>query len=170
MRLLRDTEIQALLQEPKMLPKNWQSLFQLKEKSNFQHAEREFEITGQNGGKFRVILRQNKINVFDFSIILMFEDEDRQEYRLLRYNGKHPSEHTNNWEKHHGHPDCKFSPAFHIHRATERYQEDGYAIDGYAEVTHDYYDFKSALDCFLKDNNFQMPQEPQGTLFGGELL
>lgn len=95
----------------------------------------------------------------------MFLDKDGIEYRLRRYNGKHPSEHTNKWEKEHGYPDHTFSPAFHIHQATERYQEFGYPIDGFAERTTSYYDFHSALDRFIKDNNFKPPEIPQLSLF-----
>ena len=32
----------------------------------------------------------------------------------------------------------------------ERYQEAGYAIDGYAEPTKEYVDFKSAVDEFAR--------------------
>lgn len=165
MRILREPEIAALLSEPKPLPENWQNRFRLKEKSGFQHEERSIEVSGQGGNVFRVILRQNRMNTFDFSIILMFRDKDGKEYRLLRYNGRHPSEHTNKWEKEQGQPAHTFSLAFHIHRATERYQEAGYPIDGFAEMTTGYYDFHSALDRFFKDNNFRRPEELQLSLF-----
>jgi len=171
MRILRDPEIATLLSEPKLLPENWQSQFRLKDKSDFQHEERSIEVSGQGGNVFRVILRRNQINTFDFSIILMFRDKDGKEYRLLRYNGRHPSEHTNKLEKEQGQRAHTFGPAFHIHRATERYQEAGYPIDGFAEVTKTYHDFHSALDRFLKDNNFRRPEGPQRSLFkGGEFL
>ncbi len=165
MRILKDDEIAKLLGETKILPNNWQSQFQLKDKSNFQHHERSIEVKGIEDNSFLVILRQNKINIFDFSIILMFQDKDGKEYRLIRYNGKHPSEHTNKWEKEQGEADYKFDPAFHIHRATERYQEAGYPIDGFAEVTTKYSDFHSALNRFLKDNNFKKAESPQMELF-----
>lgn len=165
MRILRDTEIAALISEPKPLPENWPSHFRVKEKSRYQYEEQSVEITGTNGNVFRVILRRNRINIFDFSIILMFRDKDGKEYRLLRYNGKHPSEHTNKWEKEHGHLNHTFSPVFHIHRATERYQESGYPIDGFAARTTAYYDFHSALDRFLKDSNLLPPKGPQLSLF-----
>lgn len=167
MRILRDKEIEELLKEPKILPDNWQSQFRLKDKSNFQHQECSIEIKGDKVSSFRVIIRRNKINSFDFSIILIYQDKEGKEYRLLRYNGKHPSEHTNKWEEGQGQQNCKFAPSFHIHRATERYQEAGYSIDGYAEVTTTYQDFRSALNCFLKDNNFIKPKNEQSELFGG---
>jgi hypothetical protein len=167
MRILRDKEIDALLKEPKILPYNWQSQLQLKDKNNFQHQERSIEVKGDNGNSFKVIIRRNKINPFDFSIILVYRDKDGKEYRLLRYNGKHPSEHTNKWEEEQGQPNSKFGPSFHIHKATERYQEAGYSIDGYAEVVTTYQDFRSALNSFLKDNNFRKPKDEPPELFGG---
>ncbi len=167
MGILRDKEIETLLKEPKILPDNWQSQFQLKDKNNFQHQERSIEIKGDSGNSFRVIIRRNKINTFDFSIILIYRDKDGKEYRLLRYNGKHPSEHTNKLEEEQGLPNSKFGPSFHIHKAIERYQEAGYPIDGYAEVVTTYHDFRSALNSFLKDNNFRKPKNEQAELFGG---
>ena len=87
---------------------------------------------------------------------------------MIRYNGKHPSEHTNKLEKEQQYEEYKFGPAFHIHIATERYQESGYyPIDGFAFVTANYYDFNSALSCFLKENNFEKPQSPQSEIFEG---
>lgn len=167
MRILRDNEIEALLQEQKILPDKWQRQFQLKAKNNFQHQERSIDIKGDGGNVFRIIIRRNKINSFDFSIILLYQDKEGIEYRLLRYNGKHPSEHTNKWEEEQGQDNCKFLPAFHIHKATERYQEAGYPIDGYAEVSTKYQDFSSALNCFLKDNNFRKPGNKHLRLFEG---
>lgn len=171
MRILKDSEIEALLEEQKILPQSWQNQFQVKDKSNFQHQERSVEIKRALGNSFRVILRKNKINIFDFSIILTFLDKDGKEYRLIRYNGKHPSEHTNKWEKERGQDDAKFPPSFHIHKATERYQEAGYPIDGYAEVFTGYHDFPSALHCFFEENNFIKPKSSQLELFdGGSLI
>ena len=167
MRILKDIEIEALLKEPKVLPDNWQSQFQVKDKSNFQHQERSIDIKGTNGSSFRIILRRNKINTFDFSIILILQDKDGKEYRLIRYNGKHPSEHTNKWEEEQGQKNYKFEPVFHIHRATERYQEAGYPTDGYAEISTIYHDFHSALKCFIKENNFIKPKNSQIELFEG---
>ncbi len=167
MRILRDSEIEALIAEIKLLTENWQMQFKLKEKSGFQHEERSVEVTGQKGNAFKVVLRRNRINTFDFSIILMFIDKDGKEYRLLRYNGKHPSEHTNKWEKEQGRPGYSFLPALHIHRATERYQEAGYTIDGFAEVTTEYNDFYSAFNRFLKNSNFLQAEGPQTNLFEG---
>jgi len=163
--ILRDNEIMELLTEIKPLPKNWQSKFQTKRKSGFQHEECYFQVIGERGNIFRIILRRNIINTFDFSIILTFQDKDGKEFRLIRCNGKHPSKHTNKWEKEKGQPDHTFGPAFHIHMATERYQEYGYYIDGYAMVTSAYHDFHTAFNHFIKEYSFIKPQNSQLGLF-----
>ncbi len=93
----------------------------------------------------------------DFSIILTFVDKDRTEYRLLRFNGRHPSQHTNKLEKRKGLSNSVFRNRFHIHRATERYQVDGLEIDGYAEVTERYDSFDSALTIFVSENGIKTP-------------
>jgi len=82
------------------------------------HQERHFDITGVDGSEFRVILRQSTANVLDFSAILAVRvPQSSQVFRLRRYNGR-SHEHTNHIEG------LSFYD-FHIHLATERYQELG---------------------------------------------
>jgi hypothetical protein len=156
-RLLTDAEIETLTEDPKRLPHNWRTRLRPRPKQRYQYDERDLAVQGESGNKFRVIARRNRQNLLDFSVILIFEDSDGTEYRLIRYNGVHPSRHTNKWEKEKGLPNSSFGPAFHIHRATERYQLAGYAIDGYAEPTDAFTDFDSALDAFLDGCGFQRP-------------
>ena len=170
MRILKDSEIADFLAEKKMLPKNWQNQFQLREKRNFQWEERTIEISGEANNIFRIILRQSRMNPFDFSIILAYK-ENNITYRLVRYNGIHASPHTNVWEKMQKLPNYSFDPTFHIHKATERYQElSEDKIDGFAEATTSYNDFRSALKCFFRDNNFQFPDDSQLGIFKGEIF
>ncbi len=129
-RILMDEEIAELLQEPKQLAHNWETRLRPHAKSNFKFTQRDCEIEGKNGHIFRIIIRHNMVNPLDFSIILNFRDEDGAEFNLCRYNGKHPSQHTNKLEKSEGLPNSSFRNAFHIHRATQRYQEEGLNIDG----------------------------------------
>ncbi|MFH1562555.1 MAG: hypothetical protein ABIF11_03935 [Nitrospirota bacterium] len=56
MRILRDSEIAKLISETKILPDNWQSSLQLKDKSNFQYMERTIKIKGKEDNIFRIIL------------------------------------------------------------------------------------------------------------------
>lgn len=89
-RILTDEEIGELLQEPKLLERNWETRLRPRPKSNFKFTQRDCEIKGENGHMFRIIIRHNMINPLDFSIILSFQDEDGTEFNLCRYNGKHP--------------------------------------------------------------------------------
>lgn len=160
-RVLTEATIDNLIAASKPLPSNWQSRLRPRTKSQYQYRQRDLNVQDIQANQFRVILRQNIQNPLDFSIIVMFDDTDGSEYRLVRYNGMHPSRHTNNWEKHQGIVSSSFGPDFHIHKATERYQRDGYAIDGYAEPTTSYTDFDSALLEFLRNCGFQQPQNTQ---------
>jgi hypothetical protein len=103
-------------------------------------------------------------------LILLFQDSDGTEYRLTRFNGRHPSQHTNKWEKARGLPNAIFRNCFHVHRATERYQVEGYEIDGYAEVTTEYDSFDSALHAFVRSNGFSLPdaEASEPGLFDGQ--
>ena len=154
-RVLSDQEIDNLVHERKPLMRGWESRFEPKPKSDTRYSQRECELKGEMGNIFRIILRQNNINLLDFSIILIFKDKDGNEFRLCRFNGRHPSQHTNRLERSKGLPNASFRNMFHIHRATQRYQEEGFEIDGYAEATSDYSSFEGALRNFLQLNGFQ---------------
>lgn len=54
---------------------------------------------------------------------------------------------------------------FHIHLATERYQEFGAREDAYAEPTNRYETFQDAVHCLLADASFDVPPEPQRDFF-----
>lgn len=151
-----DAEIAALVQERKPLPADWRNRIQLRAKRG--HNERELDVSGVAGSEFRLILRQNKINALDFSIILAVNVQgSNQVFRLRRYNGK-SHEHTN-------HIEGNTFYAFHIHLATERYQELGTREDAYAEPTDRFGDFHAALRCLVVDAGFDVPPEAQGQLF-----
>jgi hypothetical protein len=151
-----DQEIALLLQERKPLPTDWRNRIQLRAKRG--HDERDLVLLGDAGGEFRVILRQNKINALDFSVILAVRvPNSNTVFRLRRYNGK-SHEHTNHIE------DQTFYD-FHIHMATERYQEIGTREDAYAQPTDRYGDLHQALRCLIEDANLDVPPEAQGRLF-----
>lgn len=93
-----------------------------------------------------------------FSIILAIAvPRSNQLFRLRRYNGK-SHEHTNHIEG-----DTFYD--FHIHKATERYQEIGTREDAYAEPTGRYGDFHGALRCLIRDANFDVPSNAQRDFF-----
>ncbi len=156
-RVLTDAEIEGLLAERKTLPPNWQSRLAVRPKADQTHTQRELDVLGDQGRAFRLILRQNTLNPLDFSLVLVFVDADRTHYRLIRFNGRHPSQHTNKWEKARNLPNSAFRNRFHVHRATERYQNEGLETDGYAEVTDEYDSFESALRLFVRSNGLIAP-------------
>ena len=154
--LLTNSEIAAFISETKPLEAGYLSKLQLRPKQG--HRERELDIAGANGSEFRLILRQNLLNVLDFSVILAYSvKSSSQVFRLRRYNGK-SHEHTNQIERQ------KFYD-FHIHFATERYQQSGLREDAYAEVTNRYGDFQGALECLIQDCGLVRPSNGQELLF-----
>ena len=170
-RVLIDKEIAALLSERKPLPSNWQARLSVRSKANQAFQQREMDVTGDDGHEFRIILRRNTLNLLDFSLVLTLVDADGADYILVRFNGRHPSQHTNKWEKLKKLPNAVFRNRFHIHRATERYQVDGFEIDGYAEPTDNYDSFESALEEFAKHVTLVVPDgdDSEGpTLWGSQ--
>ena len=153
-----DGEIALLLQERKPLPPDWQRRIHLRPKRG--HNEQQLQLTGDQGSEFHLILRQNKINPLDFSIILAVRvPQSNKLFRLRRHNGK-SHEHTN-------HIEATTFYDFHIHIATERYQEIGAREDAYAEPTDRYGDFHGALHCLIEDTSLYAPPEKQRSLFEG---
>ena len=152
---LSDLQIADLLDEPKPLPSNWETLMRLKPKRG--HYEREIDVAGEAGSSFRLILRRNMVNVLDFSVILAFLDpKSNQVFRLRRHNGR-SHEHTNHIEG-----DTFYD--FHIHMATARYQQSGSREDGYAEPTDRYADFEGALETLIADVVLLRPSNTQPRL------
>ncbi len=151
-----DSEIDRMIHEQKPLPDNYGSRVQLRKKRG--HKESELDVSGESGTQYRLILRQSDFNMLDFSVILAVNPSDsNQLFRLRRYNGKH-GEHTNKIEG------DKFYD-FHIHQATERYQESSWDEDAFAEVTDRFADIHEALQCMIKDCGFETPQDTQSSLF-----
>jgi hypothetical protein len=147
-----DKEIARLVTEPKPLPKDYERQFRLKRRRG--HDETKIDVIGSRDNSFRIILRRSRINVIDFSVILaVFVPNTNQLFRLRRYNGKSHT-HTNKIEK-----DSFY--AFHIHMATERYQESGFREDAYAEETTSFTDYRSALNRMLVDCCFSYPDNNQ---------
>lgn len=112
--ILTDQEIAGLIQETKPLTSDYQAKIQTRPKRG--HKERELDLKGSSGSEFRLVLRQSLFNPIDFSVILIYRPSNsNQLFRLRRYNGK-SHEHTNPIEG-------AIFYDFHIHQATQRYQE-----------------------------------------------
>jgi hypothetical protein len=148
---LNDNEIDQLISEKKTLTGNYKSLLRLKPKRG--HKERELDIIGIEGHEFRVILRQSEFNILDFSVILTYRPPGSNElFTLRRYNGR-SHEHTNSIEK-------QTFYSFHIHRATERYQELGSKEATYAEPCNNKYNsIDGAITCMFEECGFEIPPE-----------
>jgi hypothetical protein len=102
------------------------------------YDQRNYEMEVKSGHKFSLVLRRNRHSPIDFSVVLAYIDDDGNDYILRRHNGAHPSKHTNQWEKMRGMPNFQLPICFHVHQATERYQQAGLKIDGFAERTEKY--------------------------------
>jgi len=150
--MLDDTRIEELLHEHKRLPDHYERLYNPKHKRG--HKQAELDVVGQDGSRFRIIVRQSAVDPLDFSVILAYYvPRTNVLFRLRRYNGKF-SVHTNRIEG------TSFFD-FHIHYATERYQAKGFDEDAYAESTARYADLHSALACLMKDCGFILPDSGQ---------
>lgn len=152
-----DKEINKLINERKSLPEDWREQLNLRRKGG--HKEYDLDIEGEYGNMFRLKLRQSVERPYNFSAILAVLRRPRSNdfFRLLRYNGLH-APHTNPIEG-------NSFDGYHIHRATERYQKRGFDEDTYAEVTDRYDDLEGALNCLLEDAGFDIPSEPQSSLW-----
>jgi hypothetical protein len=154
--IITDPEISKLIREPKPLPSDYQIKIQTRPKRG--HRERELDVRGTSGSEFRIVLRQSLFNPLDFSVILIYRiPNSSQLFRLRRYNGR-SHEHTNPIEG-------RTFYDFHIHQATQRYQEIGAREDTFAEPTTWFSDFQRALNCLFEDCRFEKPFDPQGKLF-----
>lgn len=153
---LTDAEIAGLISEGKRLPDDYAQRIQTKPKRG--HRERELDVTGAAGGQFRLILRESTFNPFDFSAILAWlPPQSSTAFRLRRYNGK-SHEHTNRLEG-------RTFYDFHVHLATERYQQSGLREDSFAEPTTRYQSLAGAVNCLLLDCGFELPGGFQSGLF-----
>ena len=152
---ISDEEIDSLIRERKLLPDDYLLKLQLRVKGS--HKRRDFDIVGENGNKFVIKLRQLTQNPLDFSVILgVYPENSSMLFRLRRYNGRHC--HNNRIER-------SGLDGFHIHMATERYQDLGAKEEGFAESTGRYSDLGGALECLFADCGFEKPGAPQMPLF-----
>ncbi len=139
-----------------LLPADYQGKIQVRPKRG--HKERELDIKGEDGNDFRLILRQSLFNPLDFSVILVYRPpQSNIFFRLRRHNGK-SHEHTNPIEG-------GMFYDYHIHQATERYQQIGAREDTYAEPTNRFSEFHQAISCMISDCAFETPFDPQTKLF-----
>ena len=154
--LLTEKEIASMVSEPKQASADLRNISKIKTKHG--HKEMHFNALGDSQNEFRIILRQSNVNYLDFSIILAVRlPQSTKIFRLLRYNGK-SHQHTNHIESE------KFFD-YHIHYATERYQNSGAREDTFAKPTNRYNDIYGAIGCLVIDANIVNLSGPQRMLF-----
>ncbi len=152
-----DDQIRALIREPKPLPRDYRTSLGLRQKRG--HRERDLTIQGTEGHDFHITLRQSSIDPLNFSVILgVTVPGTNRIFRLRRYNSKTHS-HSNRLER------SEMFYSFHIHQATERYQEAGCDEETYAEPTDRFADLHGAINCMFKDCGFILPEGEQLVLF-----
>jgi hypothetical protein len=156
---LDDQRIRELLAESKPVPKTLLGNF--KTTSKFGHKEANFEFKGDSGGAFRVAVRQNEVNQLDFSVILMHQPDNSNEwFRLRRYNG---SSHT-----HRNKLENAVITGFHRHTATERYQANGFREDAFAEEQAGYANLTGAIHLMVQECGFRTEPTDQPSLELGD--
>ena len=151
-----DEEINSLISEEKIFPGSIEEIMNFKESDGHKRAS--IELPRSDGSRFIIKLRQNQNDINDFSAIIAFQEKtSNKDFKLRRYNGK-SQEHSNKLEGN------KFY-AFHIHFATQRYQDAGRKEESYAEETVRYANIKGALKCLIQDCNVKIKLNPQMNLF-----
>lgn len=143
-----DDEIAALIAEPKPVTQH-QRDFITRRLDRYERAT--INVLGDAGSDFIVIFRPSQRRPSDFSIILAVQPvQGGHIFHLRRYDGRHW--HTNHLESTRRNKNRFLD--FHIHTATERYQESNSPDDGYAEVTDRYHDINGAIIHMLDDAGF----------------
>ena len=138
-------QIEEFMQEHKVLPNNWR---------NQLYKDEKLFVVGNYGNKFGIRIRQSSVYSLDFSAVLTVSIPlSNIEFRLRRYNGS-TNPHPNPIEG-------SVVNGFHIHYATERYQQRGDDEETYAEETSRFSDLDGALRCLFKDANFEEPPQLQ---------
>lgn len=149
--VLSENLVREIIREPKFLSKDV-NLKELEMSEDNNHYRKDVDLDCARF-KCKVRIRKSVDRPLNFSVILVYIDDVKREYVIVRYNGNHGS-HRNRIEK-----DTIIGP--HIHYLTERYQERTTHPDGYAEGTDRYLDIDGAIDVFLEDMNimFRGPEK-----------
>ena len=158
MLLYTDEQIEEFCKESKPLPENYYTVLidNLRTRDAFKRSS--LIVMGVSGNEYGIHIRKSKENPLDFSVIFLIKNKIvTGDFILRRYNGK-SHQHTNNLEGE------KFRD-FHIHYATERYQQLGSTKpEKYARITDRYSDIVGALDCLLEDCGFILPDNQRRRL------
>lgn len=129
--ILTDNDIDNLIRGDKFLQAS--VLNNSKWKIVGAHRKKEVPVSDMQGNdSFAVFWRQTTYDALDFTVGLSYKVPDStQRINLIRCNGKSHT-HTNKLEGN------KLEVTFHIHRATEKYQNMGFKAEDHAETTDKY--------------------------------
>lgn len=145
MEIITDQEISDYISEKKILPNSF-DLDKILLRDKGTRLEFKQDVQGEEGLMFRIIVAVSKFDPRDFSVIFGLKRGNKI-FKIRRYNGDHGF-HRNKIER-------EEFDGCHIHYATERYQKNGFAEEGYAETTTKYENWKVALRVMLRENNFK---------------
>ncbi len=149
MHRVSEATIKELMAELKAVPHGLTPLVWAGQRNG--HKFKNFEIIGEAGSSFVIKVRQSSVNAMSFSVILGYVlPGSYTVFRLRRYNGRH--EHRNVLEN------VRLDD-FHIHQATERYQEAGLREDAFAVVSTDFHDVHSAIARLIEECGFRQGWE-----------
>lgn len=152
--ILNEDKIQALIQLPKDLPSNYQQALSLRSFPDKVQRRAELRVIVDAETQFVIKLRQAVLDITDFSVIFGYcIPHSNRVFHLRRYNGRH--KHENKLER-------DLFMCYHIHHATERYQNiDGADVEAFAEPTDKYADISGALELMIQECNFIKPSGSQ---------
>lgn len=121
----------------------------IKEKSNGQHKESDFELESIDGKYlFSIFIRKHIELIEHFSVGLLFLRRDGNDLVILRYNGNHGT-HKNILTGE------SFDEGCHIHKLTQEALKAGISPDNQACLTDKYISVDEALLSMLQDINVQ---------------
>jgi hypothetical protein len=150
--LLTDAEISKLLaeQKPEVDARNLLQAFANTTPKD-GHRRRAITVVGKDGSRFQLSLRQSILDPYDFSVILSVIRSEGS-LNLRRHNGTSHS-HSNPIEG------DRFQGVFHVHEATERYQQRGSDAEHFARPTTDFSGLATAVHAMLRVASFQPPSQ-----------
>ena len=77
MTLLKDDELDRLFNEKKILPKDYHRRIRTYAKSGTKYEQEGLTTEGNEGHTFAIALRKNRMDPFDFSIVLRYREMAR---------------------------------------------------------------------------------------------
>jgi len=150
--VLSDVEIAAMLAEskPEVDPRALLQAF-VNRTPKFGHRRHAFDVKGASGTRFQLSLRQSVHDPYDFSVVLSVIRREGT-VNLRRHNGSSHA-HLNPIEG------DRFRGVFHVHEATERYQQRGNDAEHFARETDEFADLATALTAMLRASSFREPPQ-----------